>query len=137
MCKIKDWTYDLQEKSYPENFFIIARKNCLENCLKQNIEKERAVWRALEKADQRESRTERKQSGNLSPAEHRLPAWTHNLTSSCLFCCSQTLLPQNPFPNPGWSLANSSRPSTSGDLFPRLFVNVILCLLWQTFTFSL
>ena len=52
-----------------QRIFRTAREN-LENCLKQN--------------------RERGQPGRLSWAEHRLPAWTHDLTSSCLF---------SPFPN--------------------------------------
>ena len=58
ICKIKDWAYDLQEMSYPEKHFRIARENCLENCLEQKIE--------LCGQLQRESRTEKKRTGKLS-----------------------------------------------------------------------
>lgn len=40
----------------------------------------RAVWRSPERADQRKSW--KAVSGKLSRAEHRLPAWTHDLTLS-------------------------------------------------------
>jgi hypothetical protein len=55
ICKILDWTYDLQEMSYPENIlFRVSRENCLENYLKQK-NRERAVWRSLERAEIREA----------------------------------------------------------------------------------
>ena len=76
--------------SYPEKNFRILRENCLENCLKQNTHTHPHTQtggggggRCLEIS--RENRSERKQSGKLSPAESRLPAWTHSLTSSPLF----------------------------------------------------
>lgn len=75
--------------SSSENFFRIARKSCLKNCLKQKIGRE--ISGDLQKKQVREkessgneSRTEGKQTGNLSPAERKLPAWTHDFTSSHL-----------------------------------------------------
>ena len=57
LYKIQAWAYDLQEMSYPENFFRIARENCLEHYLEQKIElsgdlqrkqnTERSTWKAV------------------------------------------------------------------------------------------
>jgi hypothetical protein len=38
ICKIQDWTCDLQEMRVPEKLFRIPRANCLENFLGQKIE---------------------------------------------------------------------------------------------------
>jgi hypothetical protein len=69
--------------SYPENIFIIARENPLENCLKQNKEK---PSRDLQRKHirEKESRTE-KESWKVVSSEHRLLAWTYYLTLSHLF----------------------------------------------------
>jgi hypothetical protein len=80
--KIKDWAYDLQEMCYPGNFFRIAREDCLENCLKQNTEKE------LSRDLQRKQNREKASWKAVSSKEHRLSAWTHDLTSSHWFSCS-------------------------------------------------
>ena len=49
ICKIKDWVYDLQDMSYPENFLRESRENCLENYLEQNTARDLY----LEKVNQR------------------------------------------------------------------------------------
>ena len=60
ICKIRDWAYSAGDELSRENFRI-ARENCLENCLKQNIE--RAVWRSPEKVGQRERKQNREEAG--------------------------------------------------------------------------
>ena len=62
--------------------------------------RQRAVWRPAEQADQKENRIQRKEDGKLSPAEHRLTAWTQDLTTSPLFSCSQTPLLSLPVSKP-------------------------------------
>lgn len=42
-------------------------------------------WEPTCQKDTREGRTERMQAAKLSPVEHGLPAWTHDLTLGCLF----------------------------------------------------
>lgn len=49
ICRIKDWVYDLQDMSYPENFLRESRENCLENYLEQNAARDLY----LEKVNQR------------------------------------------------------------------------------------
>lgn len=63
LCKIKDWAYDLQEMSYPENFFFQNSKRELLEELAQAEHSEKQIR-------EKESRIERKQAGKLSPAEH-------------------------------------------------------------------
>jgi hypothetical protein len=65
-----------------QRIFRTARENCLEWGAGEGGEGERervlAVWRPPGRADQREEKATWK-------AEHRPPAWTHDLTASHLF----------------------------------------------------
>ena len=48
ICKIKDWAYELQEMSYPENIFRLANELLRELSRAENLEQ--TLWRSPEKA---------------------------------------------------------------------------------------
>lgn len=102
ICVIKAWAYDLQEMSYPDIFSKNKKELLGELLLAKHRE---SCLEISGNTDQRERKhKERKQAGKLPwmKVEHRLPAWTHDLTSSVLF---PDTLPQKPSPSQGWSLA--------------------------------
>jgi hypothetical protein len=82
ICKIKKQGLFICKRWAIQRIFRIARENCLENCLKRSIE-------LLE-----------------SCLKHRLPAWTHDLTSRHVFCSSQTPLLSEALSKPRLVLGN-------------------------------
>lgn len=91
-------------------FFRIARDSCLEYCLEQKIEK-RAVWRKQIRE-------------KVLKAEHKLSAWTYDVTSICLFQCSQIPLLS---PSRGWFLEKKNPYPKISELHLGLqYRNVVL-----------
>ena len=86
----KNLVYDLQRMSNPKNLLEQQKRLAW-----RTVSRERAVWRSLEKAEERKSRLE-------SCLKRGPTIW---LEVIC-FCCSQTPLPQNPSPSWGWPLAS-------------------------------